>query len=152
MHKRSGYVPLSKVTIFFLLSAGLYIFPWFYKNRKYLMEKLKSPDHSLIDTLLLAIPVVNLVMLYDQQSLTKDLLKEKKKEPDVQPPAVVGLTIVLGIIATISTALIIFAFIIPFIMQRDLNKTTANKEYWIITVGEFIMIAIGLFAWISILS
>ncbi len=116
------------------------------------MEQLKSPDRSLLDTILLAIPLVNLAMLYDQQSLTKDLLKEKKKEPDVQPPVIVGLTIVLGIIAMISTTFIIFAFIIPFIMQRDLNKTAANKEYWIITVGEFITIAIGLFAWISILS
>ncbi len=152
MHEKRGYVPLWKVVIFFFLSAGLYMFPWYYNNRKYLLEKVKAPKNVLLDTIFLAIPLANLAFLYDQQSLTKDILEKKKKNISVQPPAIVGVTILLSLLTILANYLAILFFIIPLTMQKDQNETTETKEYEPTTMGEILSIGIGIIIWVALLA
>ncbi len=152
MSKQDGYVPLWKVTLFFLLSAGLYIFPWYYKTRNYLMEQRGTPKNSFISTIFLAFPIVNMVFLYDQQDLINEFLENKKKSVELRPPVVVGLILMIGFLTALVPYLFFMAFIIPFVMQRELNKGTAKKEYWPITIGEVIALFLGILVWIAILT
>lgn len=148
MMKFSGYTPVWKIIVFSILSAGLYLFPWYYKNRQFLMSELKYYKNVTVDTVLLAIPVVNLAMLYDQQDLTNEFIKKNKKQADVKPATIVGVLILLSFLTWLIPYMVIFVFVVPLTMQKELNKAIKDKQYVFCTVGEALSLLVGVACWI----
>ena len=168
---RSSEVRIStgRIIIASVLSAGLYLFYWFYLTWKQLAAETNDRHYPVWHALCLAVPIYNLFRMHEHARVIRELASRQGITSTLAPGLAVvllmvgsaldwssirvtnyGALIFFGIVSTLLTTTII-------VMAQDgLNRYWGRVwpdglSYARVGIGEVVIVVLGIILWILIL-
>ena len=157
----------ARVIAFTVLSAGLYLFYWFYLTWKQLANETGEDHYPVWHALSLLVPIYNLFRLHKHMTVIEELAAGANVVTTLSPGHAVLLLIIATVLSSIGARIfdpviavpllsisVALITIVLFSAQSSLNRCWINKRGPIlqdarIGVGEVILILVGLVGWIG---
>lgn len=128
----SNAQPISRLVILTVLTFGLYEIYWFYRNWKHLKDYHKLDINPVLRTIGLFVPVLGLVLIYDQLKDIKYYSQAAGIEESFSPGMILLLIIIFNIFSSLPKPywMLSFLSVLPLIVvQRVLNSYWEKEQY-----------------------
>lgn len=139
-------VPLARVLVMSVLSAGLYFFYWFYMTWKHYRDGTGNEAYPVWHTLTLFVPIYGLFRVHAHMRTYKELMTEEGMATTISP----GSSVVAILVALVLPMVVIAGLL--FQVQRNMNQFWTSVYGDVSTHGfsvvEVLLVILGMYVWV----